>query len=586
MHGYKIFKSSYKDDRTGERIESSTWWIEFKDHAGRRQRWKGFPKGNGGFGERRTRRLAAKLESLVECRVENAPIGDDLRRWLESVEVPAWIRERLETSGLVTNGEISRHLKGFREHLAAAGDTPDHINQTIARIELITNGVGAKAWRDLAGPDNLASIEYFLAELRKEPSERSPAFAMPVGKEASEPSPLPAAGGPAIVQEDQRVGKRRASRRISAATFNYYVKARKSFGNWMVTTDRALSSPFDKLSLARDAESEKRERRHLSIDEIKWLLNSVVDDWVGERRQIYAAGDRVLLYRFAFETGMRPNQIRGLKCSSFNLADDPPSVTSQAATVKRRKEHTQILKLGMARLLKEHLSVRMPHDPAFRMPDKFHCAEMFRHDLSVARLKWIKAAKDEEERSRRRDSDFLASTDHRGRHADFYSIRHAHGTALGDAGVPQKDIGASLHHSKLSTTERYMHTDQAARARAIDALPEFLAATGTDGPMTDNAGSNDPIGSQYPGESPADRLRVVASRCKQNRDSESGIAVTSEGDGARTRNHRIDSPVLYPIELRPRPLFACAQSLISNLLGMGGLSSVWIIRIHFQCFRV
>src|SRR5207248_8490822 len=49
--------------------------------------------------------------------------------------------------------------------------------------------------------------------------------------------------------------------------------------------------------------------------------------------------------------------------------------------------------------------------------------------------------------------------------------------------------------------------------------------------------------------------------------TESGLVrqcslMISEGDGARTRNHRIDSPVLYPIELRPRTLASRAPQFM------------------------
>ena len=79
---------------------------------------------------------------------------------------------------------------------------------------------------------------------------------------------------------------------------------------------------------------------------------------------------------------------------------------------------------------------------------------MFRTDLADARRRWLDSAGDNaEERSKRKHSDFLAATDHHGRRAIFYSLRHSHRTALGAAGIPQKDIQASLNHTRSSTTE-------------------------------------------------------------------------------------------------------------------------------------
>ena len=90
---------------------------------------------------------------------------------------------------------------------------------------------------------------------------------------------------------------------------------------------------------------------------------------------------------------------------------------------------------------------------------------MFREDLADARRLWLDAAGDDaEEWVTRGRSDFLAAVDHAGRRAMFYSFRHSHGTALGAAGVPQKDMQASLNHTRNSGL----------LAKAVNALPAVL----------------------------------------------------------------------------------------------------------------
>jgi hypothetical protein len=69
--------------------------------------------------------------------------------------------------------------------------------------------------------------------------------------------------------------------------------------------------------------------------------------------------------------------------------------------------------------------------------------------------------------------------------AVFYSVRHGHGTALGDAGVPEKDFAASMHHASRKTTERYLHSGRKSLASAIAAMPDLTYTlpalkTGTD----------------------------------------------------------------------------------------------------------
>jgi hypothetical protein len=196
--------------------------------------------------------------------------------------------------------------------------------------------------------------------------------------------------------------------------------------------------------------------------------------------------ERAILYRFAYETGIRPGQIRALTVADFALDANPPTVTTQARFVKRRRVHVQQLRPSLAADLKKRFASKLPAAPAFKMPSEYHMAEMLRADLKTARDKWIEEAPEGEPRLSRGKSDFLADVNHAGERAVFYSMRHSHGTALAEAGVPEKDIAASMHHASRTTTARYMHSDRAALSLAIGRLPELSIparqiATGTDG---------------------------------------------------------------------------------------------------------
>ena len=218
----------------------------------------------------------------------------------------------------------------------------------------------------------------------------------------------------------------------------------------------------------------------MTAEEMRWLLRTAA----ALKRVVFDVPpeDRVILYRFGFETGIRPGQIRQLTAGSFDFDARPPTVTSRAASVKRKKLHRQALRPAMAEALRGLLATKLPDAPAFpTMPDKYSCAAMLREDLAGARAAWIaEAAGDVKEQLRRQQSDFLAPVDHQGRRAAFYSLRHGHGTALGNAGVPQAHIQASLHHTRSATTDRYVHADLQAKARAVNALPE-LAGEGEGG---------------------------------------------------------------------------------------------------------
>jgi hypothetical protein len=201
---------------------------------------------------------------------------------------------------------------------------------------------------------------------------------------------------------------------------------------------------------------------------------------------------------------MRPGQLQQLTVSAFRLDAEPPHVVAKAKSVKRRKEQVQALRPELAGDLARALANKMPDAPALVMPDKFSCASMFRADLRAARAAWIRAAKVPAERVKRWRSDFLAELDADGRRAIFYSLRHSHGVALADAGVSQKDVAASLHHTKTSTTDRYvMKGKLKTQARVVQVLPDVipLRKTGT-------AGAADAIG-QNPNAGPAAPARLT-----------------------------------------------------------------------------
>jgi integrase len=104
-------------------------------------------------------------------------------------------------------------------------------------------------------------------------------------------------------------------------------------------------------------------------------------------------------------------------------------------------------------------------------------AEMLRRDLAAAREAWLsEKGLTAKQRSERQRSDFLSAVNHRNERAVFYSLRHGHGSALAAAGVAEKDIAASLHHSSRAVTKRYLHSRQPDLARAVAALPDVSYA--------------------------------------------------------------------------------------------------------------
>jgi integrase len=515
----RVFRPTYTDRHTRKQRKSARWYVSFKDHNGITRRWPAFKN------KSHSDRLAARLDRLLECRAAHRAPGDDLRRWIETL--PPDLRTRLldadllDRALLASDRTLAAQLDGddgrpgFRQTLADKGNTPDHVDKTTTRIRRVFDACGFAYWADLAAPGALASIGRYLAKLRTV----TPAKPANEGQDATA----------------------EAAREIGARTATYYVKALRQFGRYMVKHGGALTDHLAHLDSVDHADVDKVDWRPLSVDEMRRLIRTTAKEKVD--RFGVAADERVLVYRFAFETGIRAGQLRRLTCQAFALDATPPTVTTAAGAVKRRVRHAQVLRPGMAGELRKRFAAKMPQAAAFQLPNPTNMARMVRADLAAARAAWIAEAPEGKARLERQRSDFLADVDHNGDKVVFHSLRHTHGTVLGSAGIAQQHIQASLHHTSGRTTERYLHSHVRERQTALDALPdlsgEAQAATGTDGAaghVTDESDSAC-LAACLTGRSEADSDGL------KNPAPGEGNGVFDGSGGARTHNQGIMSPV-------------------------------------------
>jgi len=224
---------------------------------------------------------------------------------------------------------LSEHLKDFRAHLEAKGNTADHVKKTFSRIQRVMKGAGFRMWSDLSGN----KVQRYLHSLRE-------------GEDG-----------------------------LSAQTFNYYLQSLKQFGNWMVNERRTSENPLSHLK-AINAEADKRHpRRSLEIDEARALLTAAQQ---GPICMGITGPERAMLYRLACETGLRLNELRNLQVSSFQF---------EACTVSVRAAYSKT-----SRDLKEFLGGKLPQAKALRVPPRGHEAEMIRVDLEAAGIDYVDAA--------------------------------------------------------------------------------------------------------------------------------------------------------------------------------------------------
>ena len=171
------------------------------------------------------------------------------------------------------------------------------------------------------------------------------------------------------------------------------------------------------------------------------------------------------MYRLATETGLRRDELKSLKKSSFNFNDC--TVMVKARDTKNKKMATLPLRKNTAIELQKFLSGKMPHTKAFKVPVK--TASMIKVDLYDAGIPYV---------------------DDAGQYGDFHSLRHSTGSLLAASGAHPKVVQSIMRHSDINLTmNRYTHIFRGQESEAIEGLPDLslpskgkqkVRATGTD----------------------------------------------------------------------------------------------------------
>ncbi len=262
------------------------------------------------------------------------------------------------------------------------------------------------------------------------------------------------------------INSMRNSRDLSQRTYNSYLKAGKQFCKWMVQDQRASESPLSYLKCETITER-RRERRPLEPDEMRKLLETAE---AGPKRFGMTGHERAMLYRLAAETGLRANELRGLRVLSFNF--DDCTVVVEAKTSKNKKCSTLPLRPDTATELKGIVRGKLPNAQVFKVPAK--PADMLKPDLADAGIDYI---------------------DESGLYADFHALRHTTGSLLAASGVHPKVAQSIMRHSDINLTMSiYTHTLRGQEAEAVKNLPDLSMpskgsrrATGTDDMPVDGA---------------------------------------------------------------------------------------------------
>jgi integrase len=317
------------------------------------------------------------------------------------------------------------HLAG-RKSLVNKDRTAMHADIVAARVRNVLHGCGFAHYADISA----SAVLDFLATCRR-------------------------SGLPEHVKRPD--GKRsQYVRPMRHQTSNFYLKSFKQFCKWMVADRRATESPVQHLEGVNVDLDRRHDRRNLTVDELRQLLNAAAS---GPKHHGMDGKARALLYRVAMETGLQRGELAKLTSACLNIDSDVPTIRVLPEHTKNREGATQPIRRELTDELQRFILARgLTSDERFWPSMTRETSKMVQRDLKAARSAWIDQSVGLE-REKRERSDFLVYVDSSGRFADFHALRHSYISLITQGGVHPKLAQRLARHSDINLTmSRYSHT--------------------------------------------------------------------------------------------------------------------------------
>ena len=359
-----------------------------QDKKNRKAPWYiGYSDENGkrktvkGFTEKReTERLAAKLEYDVMLR-KRGVVDTEKINAAEQKKIP-----------------IGTHVDSFERHLRRNGEnTEKHVKLTISRINKVIAKGKFEDLRDMSHE----KVEIAISDLRE-----------------------------AI--------------NLGPKTYNHYLQAMDSFGNWFYSTRRTESNPFRGIERMNTETDVRHKRRALKHKEMMALIKSARES--GKSIQCYDGETRARIYILAYLTGLRRKELASLTPESFRLDQQNPTVTVEAACSKHRRMDVLPLHPELVVMLDVWLKDVESGTPLFPKLAKRRTWLMVKKDLEGAGIPY-------------KNDDGIA---------DFHAAgRHSHITELLRQGASLAEAKELARHSDVRMTMRYTHIGLEDQAKAV-----------------------------------------------------------------------------------------------------------------------
>ena len=225
---------------------------------------------------------------------------------------------------------------------------------------------------------------------------------------------------------------------LSPKTVNDLLSNTSAFLNWMKRRRLIANNPLEHVEKISN-DSPGGFRRALSVAEIGQLLR-------------VAPPHRATVYQTILYTGLRRQEINGLRWGDFDFTTNPPRLKVPSSISKNRKESTHFLRPELTETL---TAFRPAHaksgDWVFR--GQVPRVPTFKRDLAKAGIPF---------------------EDERGRRVDLHALRTTFGTLLSASGVSPRVAMELMRHSDLKLTMKvYTDVSQLPLIKEAALLPSF-----------------------------------------------------------------------------------------------------------------
>jgi site-specific recombinase XerC len=245
-------------------------------------------------------------------------------------------------------------------------------------------------------------------------------------------------------------------RRLGAShrTINADLIAVRSLCRWLIDRKRMCDDPTAGLERLNEDEDQRLDRRSLSDDEARRLIETTFRSKRVLRR--LTGVDRAMLYLLAQRTGLRRGELRSLTREAFDFSRSPATVTVQAAHSKRRRIDVLPLPADIVDVMKNFVAGRAANELVWAGSWWRQSAKILQRDLADAGI---------------------AAIDEGGRVVDFHGQRTTFITGLARAGVSVAMTQKLARHSDVNLTlGTYTRLQIDELGNAVDKLPGLASS--------------------------------------------------------------------------------------------------------------